>query len=87
VLLTGGSLGDFIDGVVLSDAGHTGHLVSFLNAKGSPDPSLQMADRKIAGSSIIEAINPCLPDCARDPHAMTTTYRYDATTGEFTPEP
>ena len=84
VLLTGGSLSDFIDGVVVSDIGGTWHLVSFLNAKGSPGVSLEVADPKIAGSSIIESINPCVPDCASDQHAITTTYRYDPTTGEFT---
>jgi hypothetical protein len=85
VLLTGGSLSDFIDGVVVSDAGGTWHLVSFLNAKGAAGMSLEVADPKVAGSSTIESINPCVPDCASDPHPVSTTYRYDAAAAEFTP--
>lgn len=85
ILLTGGSLGDFIDGIVVSDVGGSWHLVPFLDAKGAPGPSLEVADPRVSGSTVVEHINPCLPDCASDAAVVTTTYTYDAATDEFAP--
>ncbi len=86
VLLLGGSLSDFIDGVVVGEIGGTWQLIPFLDAKGVLGPALEVADPRVSGSSIIEQVNPCVPDCASDHNPDDTTYRFDSTTGRFTPQ-
>lgn len=75
--------GDHANGVLVSEARGTWHLVGLSDRSGAA-ASPELVDPRLVGRTITQAINDCTPSCANGSFSVTT-YGYDPGSAELTP--